>query len=954
MFNKLFTGIFGHFLLRSVVIGVLSGLLLLSFVLKFFDYTANDLAAEQGRTFANSTLAASSDAVFAEDYATVVEYCLNVMKVTPNIISIVYSKRNGEELIISDKQWSLKKQTLPYYKYHFLDASNARNSVDFKMGYKGIGLGFSDRFAYSKPIYISGKDWGVLTINFATSAYSASMRNFYQVVIIFTFASIFISFFLFWLSSKRIRNQINSFSVIAKTLSEGNLEVKAQEAAIGEIGLLGKAINSMAIALSEKSARLSQLVQIVEQTDDAFILFNDSFEIIFANDAVMKLIGYPASFFTGMTATELCRTLNLTSYDLVHEFQVMLRSSQHAQAAEVMITKKNQCIINIDIRLETIFNDNDSEQNFLVVLNDVTKRKQAESEIRIAATAFESQEGMMVTDANNIILRVNRAFTSITGYSAEEVIGKTPHLLSSNKHDAAFYEEMWYSLKNQGAWEGEVWNRRKNGKIYPENLTITAVKDDNGIVTNYVATLTDITMRKAAENEIQHLAFYDSLTGLPNRRLLIDRLKQVAANNARSGRGGAILFLDLDHFKTLNDTLGHDIGDLLLQQVAARLETCVREGDTVARLGGDEFVIMLENLSDQSIEVAAQAETIGEKILDALNQPYLLANHKYQSTPSIGVVLVNKQNQSPHELLKQADIAMYQAKKAGRNTLRFFDPQMQANINARVDIERELRKAIELKQLQLYYQIQIDHLGHPLGAETLIRWIHPERGLVSPFHFIPLAEETDLILPIGLWVLNTACAQLKAWEQDSVTRDLTLSINVSAKQFHQVDFVSQVQVALRQHDIDPKKLKLELTESMLLDKLDCTINTMNVLKAIGIRFSLDDFGTGYSSLQYLKILPLFELKIDQSFVRDIVNDSSDQAIVRTIIAMADTLNLTVIAEGVETEEQKTLLLNLGCNHYQGYLFDKPLPIVEFESKYIQAAQHTISLAMEQYIKNTMH
>jgi diguanylate cyclase (GGDEF)-like protein/PAS domain S-box-containing protein len=655
-----------------------------------------------------------------------------------------------------------------------------------------------------------------------------------------------------------------------------------------------------------------------------------------------------------MKATELCVTLNFSSYDLVHEFKKMLGNNLHAQVSDALITVNDQSNMNIEIRLETIFNDKESEQYFLVVLNDVTKRKQAESEIRIAATAFESQEGMMVTDANNIILRVNRAFTSITGYAAEDVIGKTPHLLSSNKHDAAFYEEMWYSLNNQGAWEGEIWNRRKDGRIYPENLIITAVKDDRGTVTNYVATLTDITLRKAAEDEIQHLAFYDPLTGLPNRRLLIDRLKQAAAYNARSGQSGALLFLDLDHFKTLNDTLGHDVGDLLLQQVAERLESCVREGDTVARLGGDEFVIMLENLSDQAIEVAAQAEVIGEKILAALNQPYQLLNHRYQSTPSIGVVLVNKQNQSPHELLKQADIAMYQAKKAGRNTLRFFDPQMQANINARVDVERELRKALEQKQFQLYYQIQNDHCGNPLGAEALVRWIHPERGLIPPLHFISLAEETGLILSIGLWVLDAACAQLKAWEQESITRDLTLSINVSAKQFHQVDFATQVHAAVLQHDIDPKRLKLELTESMLLDNVESTISTMSVLKDIGIRFSLDDFGTGYSSLQYLKILPLNELKIDQSFVRDIVNDISDQAIVRTIIAMADTLNLTVIAEGVEAEEQKLLLLKLGCNKFQGFLYGIPLPIVEFESKYIQVAQQAITLAMEQYIKNIVH
>lgn len=446
-----------------------------------------------------------------------------------------------------------------------------------------------------------------------------------------------------------------------------------------------------------------------------------------------------------------------------------------------------------------------------------------------------------------------------------------------------------------------------------------------------IGTHTDIDLRKAAAEEIQSLAFYDPLTHLPNRRLLVDRLNQALVSSTRTGRDGALLFLDLDHFKTLNDTIGHDTGDLLLQQVAERLTASVREGDTVARIGGDEFVVMLENLSDSALEAAAQAEVIGEKILKALSQPYQLASHEYQSTSSIGVALFSDHNQSQEELLKHADIAMYQAKKSGRNTLRFFDPHMQDAINTRVDLERELRKALEQQQFQLYYQIQVDGSTRAVGAEALIRWIHPERGLISPFDFIPLAEETGLILPIGLWVLDTACAQLKAWQQAPLTSDLTLSINVSAKQFRQADFVNQVHTAVQRHAINAKKLKLELTESMLLDNVEGTVATMNALKEIGIRFSLDDFGTGYSSLQYLKQLPLDQLKIDQSFVRDLVVDSHDRSIVRTVIAMANSLDLNVIAEGVEALEQRSLLLSKGCIDFQGYLFGRPVPIEQFEA-----------------------
>lgn len=558
------------------------------------------------------------------------------------------------------------------------------------------------------------------------------------------------------------------------------------------------------------------------------------------------------------------------------------------------------------------------------------ERKMIEQNLQIAAIAFESQEGMMVTDANRVILRVNSAFTRITGYTEDEIVGKHPGMLSSGRHDMDFYANMWESIVNTGSWEGEVWNRHKNGQIYPAHLTFTAVKGRDGATVNYVATLVDITSRKTAEEEIQHLAYYDSLTGLPNRRLLMDRLNQALVSSARGKGGGAILFLDLDHFKTLNDTLGHDVGDSLLKQVSERLTSCVREGDTVARIGGDEFVIMLEGLSDSIFEAARQAEIICEKILKVLNQSYHLNNYEYHSTTSIGATLFMGHEVGTDELLKQADIAMYQSKTAGRNAIRFFDPVMQEVINNRAILERELHKAFENDQFQLHYQLQVNHLGQAQGAEALIRWMHPERGMVLPFHFISLAEEIGLILPIGKWVIETACAQLKTWQQSSFTKDIVLSINVSAKQFRQPDFVEQLQDAVQRHGINPSMLKLELTESLLLEDVEGIIATMTTLREIGVQFSLDDFGTGYSSLMYLKRLPLNQLKIDQSFVRDLITDISDQAIVHTIIAMAKSLSLDIIAEGVETEEQLKFLLNKGCTCYQGYLFGRPLPIKQFE------------------------
>jgi diguanylate cyclase (GGDEF)-like protein len=396
-----------------------------------------------------------------------------------------------------------------------------------------------------------------------------------------------------------------------------------------------------------------------------------------------------------------------------------------------------------------------------------------------------------------------------------------------------------------------------------------------------------------------------------------------------------LLFIDLDNFKTINDTLGHDIGDLLLQQAAQRIQACIREGDTVARPGGDEFVVMLSDLSEVVIEAASQTESVGHKILAALSQPYLLSGHECRNTSSIGATLFGAQKQAIEEILKQADIAMYQAKKAGRNAFRFFDPEMQASISALAALEEALRTALVNREFELYYQIQVDDLLRPLGAEALIRWIHPERGLVVPADFISLAEDTGQIMAIGNWVLETACAQLKAWQGDKCTCDLVLAVNVSAKQFRQADFVTQIQTVVKRYAIDPKLLKLELTESMLVSNVEETIITMSKLRAVGVRLSLDDFGTGYSSLQYLKRLPLDQVKIDQSFVHEITTDSSDRAIVRTVIAMAHSLNLDVIAEGVETEAQRQLLLKKGCKRYQGYLFGKPVPIEQFERELMQ-------------------
>jgi diguanylate cyclase (GGDEF)-like protein/PAS domain S-box-containing protein len=455
--------------------------------------------------------------------------------------------------------------------------------------------------------------------------------------------------------------------------------------------------------------------------------------------------------------------------------------------------------------------------------------------------------------------------------------------------------------------------------------------DEQGVVMGVLGIYDDITEQKRNEAQIHQLAFYDALTGLPNRRLLQDRLQQAFAVSARNVQHGAVLFLDLDNFKMLNDSRGHDAGDQLLVEVAKRLNQCVRDGDTVARLGGDEFVVVLESLSAQSAEAAAQADLVAEKIREMLGYPYHLAEHVFYSTPSIGVVVFMGYQASLEAILKYADTAMYQAKASGRNVVRFYDPVMQAAIEARAGLEDELRQALEKQQLQLYYQIQVNGLHHPVGAEVLLRWLHPERNLISPAEFIPLAEEIGVIIPVGLWVLRTACMQIRDWQNNARTRDLTLAVNVSAKQFRQPDFVANVQQILLETGAPPPLLKLELTESIILENVEETIAKMREIKSLGVSFSMDDFGTGYSSLQYLKRLPLDQIKIDQSFVRDIVQDQNDAAIVRTIIAMSEVLGLSVIAEGVETLAQRDFLEQSHCHTFQGYLFGKPVPVEQFEA-----------------------
>lgn len=571
----------------------------------------------------------------------------------------------------------------------------------------------------------------------------------------------------------------------------------------------------------------------------------------------------------------------------------------------------------------------------LATFRDITELRNAEEELRITAVAFSSQNGMVITDPKGVILRVNPAFTQLTGYTAAEAIGQTPAMLQSGRQGPLFYQEMWATLKEKDYWHGEIWNKRKNGQIYPEMLTITAINSPDGFITHFVGSFTDITENVEAEAEIHRLAYYDPLTKLPNRRLLQDRLGQAIVATARSGLYGALFFIDLDHFKALNDSRGHDVGDLLLVDVAQRLSEGVREKDTVARQGGDEFVVLMEELGETADEAAILASHLGDKLHKSLAKPFNLNGFEYHCKTSIGVGLFNGED-SVETLFKHADLALYQAKTGGRDKLRFFDPAMQDALDRRSVLESALHKAISHNQLRLHYQPQVDTDRHVVGVEALLRWQHPQRGLVQPDDFIPLAEDTGLILPIGRWVLETACAQIKTWENDRQSGAIQIAVNVSSRQFRQPDFVEQVKTLLESSGANPARLKLELTESMLLEDVNDTITKMQTIKQLGVLFSLDDFGTGYSSLSYLAQLPLDQLKVDKSFVRNLPGTVKDETLAKTIITMGLGLNMNVIAEGVETEAQREFLQVHGCHEYQGYLYSRPLPIDELE-KYLHQA-----------------
>ena len=693
-------------------------------------------------------------------------------------------------------------------------------------------------------------------------------------------------------------------------------------------------LRTMMTRLVESEARFRGAVSVMVE---GLIILSSEGHFIFANRAAEEFLGFAADGLQDLTWQEI-------DLERVDEDGTPCPLSSDP----VMIALREGCEVHdrligyrfaggpvrwVEINAAPLRTGDDPLPGAVVTFSEMTGRQRAEEQLKLAFEAIRcSGEGILVTDAERRILSVNPAFEAVTGYSAQEVAGKDPAIVASTRHDERFYTAMHETLERNGYWQGEIWNQRKNGEIYPEWLGVSVVHERNGRPKYYVYIFSDMSERKAAQERIEFLAHHDPLTGLPNRLLLRDRVEQAQAHAIRTNCQVALMFLDLDRFKTINDSLGHPVGDTLLKEVVERLKGCVRESDTVCRQGGDEFIILLNDIRDRDA-----VTRVAEKIHQRMADPFVLGGHALNTSFSIGIALYPDDGEDFDGLLQKADTAMYHAKEAGRNVHRFFTEQMNQQVVEHLTLETQLRKALENREFVLHYQPQMDlRDGTIVGVEALIRWNSPENGLVSPARFIPVAEVSGLIVPIGAWVIEEACRQAHAWQVAGLL-PLVMAVNLSAVQFRRHDLINTVINALVLSDLDSQWLELELTESILLQDAESTLDAVRRLKALGVKLSVDDFGTGYSSLAYLKRFSVDKLKIDQSFIRDLESDPDDAAIVRAIIQMAHSLKLKTIAEGVENEALTNLLRIFNCDEIQGYGFAHPMPADQLEA--FVRAQH---------------
>ncbi len=637
----------------------------------------------------------------------------------------------------------------------------------------------------------------------------------------------------------------------------------------------------------------------------------------YVNPRFAEIFGYEREELIHKKITDLIHEKDHTL--VIENINKRLRGVTKSLRYEFRGIRKDQRVIEIEVLgKQTTYK---GEPAIIGSAMDITEQKENSERLRMAQKVFENTiEGIVITDTEGMIQMVNPAFTTITGYTPQEAIGKNPRVLKSERHDQLFYKAMWDSLTETGSWKGEIWNRRKTGETYPEWLTISAIKNDYGDTTHYISVFNDITEHRQKEEHIRHLAYYDALTGLPNKFLFGDRLNLAITHAQYHKHMLAVMVLDVDRFKRINDTLGHAIGDMVIQTVADRLSRCIEEGDTLSRLGGDEFMFILDE-----VKGIQDVTKVLHKIIDTLSYPLYVHEHELHITGSIGISMYPSDGKDIDTLVKNADTAMYRAKELGKNNYQMYTPTMNDKAIVHLTMENDLRKALERDELILYYQPKVDmKSGNIIGAEALVRWNHPERGRISPGEFIPLAEETGLIEPLGQWVLRRACCQIRQWQLEK-GYDIHVSVNLSPRQFRNRNLVEHIMDAIEKTEIDPKYIELEITESCAMENPDHTIRSLQRLKEKGFTFSIDDFGTGYSSLGVLKKFPIDMLKIDQSFVRDITKHEDDRAIVLAMISMAHSMKLKVVAEGVETSEELSFLMDNQCDLLQGYLYSPPVP-----------------------------
>ncbi len=658
---------------------------------------------------------------------------------------------------------------------------------------------------------------------------------------------------------------------------------------------------------------------LLECTSDGFwVVELESGKLAEVNDAYVRMSGFAREELLSMKVADIEANENPEEVikhilKVVREGNDLFESRHRTRSGRL-----------IDVEVSAIYQP---EPNLIICfLRDITERKFTENRLRLFASVFEaSGEGIMITDSGNKIEKVNQAFTRLTGYEPEEVMGRNPSMLSSGLQGREFYSAMWERLLSEGLWQGEIWDRRKDGNTYPKWLSISVVRNGHGEIVNYIGSFSNIAELKKAEMEIEQLAYHDPLTGLPNRFSLLAKLEQALARSRRDRSRLALMFIDLDRFKIINDTLGHHIGDQLIAQVGNRLRKAVRESDVVARLGGDEFVVLIAEIPSPM-----EAGLVAEKILRDFSQAYLVDGFSLFTSPSIGISIYPDDGDSMNVILKNADTAMYHAKNDGGNGFRYFETAMMQRSSERLNFENGLRSALEKGEFELHYQPQVNAGGRVIGLEALLRWRHPELGLNPPDKFIPIAEETGLILGIGKWALRTACRQMKQWMEAGFS-PMRIAVNVSSQEFLQKGFPEFVMTAVRDAGIRPEQLELEITESAAMIHPEKIIGIMQALKSASIRLSIDDFGTGYSSLAYLKLFPIDQIKIDRSFVKDLVIDSNDMAIAVSTIGLARKLGLEVVAEGVESHRQSDMLFSHGCDLIQGHAFSRPLPAEELAS-----------------------